>query len=47
MGLQTWKNSPSGKILKSDTEIAKNYLDKEELDELKEEFEKVLNKYIN
>ncbi|MEE0924788.1 MAG: virulence RhuM family protein [Methanobrevibacter sp.] len=34
MGLQTWKNSPSGKILKSDTEIAKNYLDKEELDEL-------------
>jgi len=34
MGLQTWKNSPEGKILKSDTEIAKNYLEKEELDEL-------------
>ncbi len=34
MGLQTWKNSPSGKILKSDTEIAKNYLDKEEIGEL-------------
>jgi hypothetical protein len=26
MGLTTWKNSPSGRILKSDTEIAKNYL---------------------
>lgn len=25
MGLTTWKNSPSGKILKSDTSIAKNY----------------------
>ena len=34
MGLSTWKNSPNGKILKSDTEIAKNYLDKEELEEL-------------
>ena len=26
MGLQTWKNSPHGRILKSDTVIAKNYL---------------------
>lgn len=26
MGLQTWKNSPEGRILKSDTKIAKNYL---------------------
>ena len=26
MGLQTWKNSPDGRILKSDTVIAKNYL---------------------
>lgn len=25
MGLSTWKNSPNGKILKSDTEVAKNY----------------------
>lgn len=28
MGLTTWKNSPDGKILKSDTNIAKNYLQK-------------------
>lgn len=26
MGLMTWKNSPNGRILKSDTTIAKNYL---------------------
>ena len=26
MGLKTWKNSPDGRILKSDTNIAKNYL---------------------
>ncbi|KKQ34184.1 MAG: Virulence protein, partial [Microgenomates group bacterium GW2011_GWA2_37_6] len=26
MGLKTWKNSPGGKILKSDTTVAKNYL---------------------
>ena len=34
MGLKTWKNSPNGKILKSDVSIAKNYLDKKELEEL-------------
>lgn len=34
LGLTTWKNSPSGKILKSDVVIAKNYLSKEELTEL-------------
>jgi hypothetical protein len=34
MGLMTWKNSPDGKILKSDTKIAKNYLSTIELDEL-------------
>lgn len=34
MGLSTWKNSPNSKILKSDTEVANNYLDKEELEEL-------------
>ena len=34
MGLTTWKNSPNGKILKSDVSIAKNYLNKEELNEL-------------
>jgi len=34
MGLQTWKNAPKGKVLKSDVSVAKNYLNKEELDEL-------------
>jgi hypothetical protein len=34
MGLTTWKNAPKGKILKTDVTIAKNYLDKDELDEL-------------
>ena len=34
MGLTTWKNSPKGKILKSDVLIAKNYLNKKEIDEL-------------
>ena len=34
MGLQTWKNSPAGKIRKSDVTIAKNYLTREELIEL-------------
>ena len=30
MVLTSWKNSPSGKILKSDVSVAKNYLSKEE-----------------
>jgi hypothetical protein len=34
MGLTTWKNSPSGKIMKSDVGVAKNYLKVEEIDEL-------------
>lgn len=34
MGLTSWKNAPSGKILKSDTKIAKNYLDKKQIGEL-------------
>ena len=34
MGLTSWKNSPKGKILKSDTEIAKNYLNDKEISEL-------------
>ena len=34
MGLSTWKKAPEGKILKSDVSIAKNYLSKEELDDL-------------
>lgn len=34
MGLTSWENSPNGKILKTDVIIAKNYLDKDELDSL-------------
>jgi len=34
MGLQTWKNSPDGRVLKSDTVIAKNYLSVEEIKKL-------------
>ena len=34
MGLTSWKNSPSGKILETDVVIAKNYLNKEELESL-------------
>ncbi|MSS84815.1 virulence RhuM family protein [Actinomycetaceae bacterium WB03_NA08] len=32
MGLTTWKTAPSGKIVKTDVTIAKNYLTDEELD---------------
>lgn len=31
MGLTTWKNSPDGRILKSDVSIAKNYLDEQQI----------------
>ena len=34
MGLTTWRNSPSGRILKSDTDIAKNYLSEKEIKQL-------------
>ena len=34
MGLTSWDNAPTGKILKTDVTIAKNYLTKEELEEL-------------
>ncbi len=34
MGLSTWKNSPDGRILKSDTQIAKNYLNEKEIKQL-------------
>lgn len=34
MGLTTWKNSPKGKILKSDALVAKNYLNQEEVSKL-------------
>ena len=32
MGLTTWKNSPHGKVLKSDVTVAKNYLNTAEVD---------------
>ncbi|MBE6864092.1 MAG: cell filamentation protein Fic [Ruminococcus flavefaciens] len=31
MGLTTWKNAPEGRILKSDTTIAKNYLEADQI----------------
>lgn len=31
MGLTTWKNSPDGRILKSDVTVAKNYLNEKEI----------------
>lgn len=43
MGLTNWKNSPDGKILKSDVCIAKNYLDKRELDDLND----LVNLYLD
>ena len=43
MGLTSWKDSPNGKILKSDIHIAKNYLRKEEIDELN----RIVNMYLD
>jgi hypothetical protein len=34
MGLNTWKNAPEGRILKSDTTVAKNYLSEQEIKSL-------------
>ncbi len=34
MGLTSWKNSPDGKVQKTDVVVGKNYLDKKEIDEL-------------
>ena len=34
MGLTSWKNAPKGRILKSDTQIAKNYLAEKEIKKL-------------
>lgn len=34
MGLKTWKSAPEGRILKSDTNIAKNYLSEKEIKKL-------------
>jgi len=43
MGLTSWKNSPKGKILKSDVTIAKNYLVEKEIKELN----LVVNMYLD
>ena len=34
MGLTSWKNSPNGKVLETDVIIAKNYLSKDEIEQL-------------
>ena len=34
LGLTTWKNAPEGRIIKSDTTIAKNYLPEKEIKQL-------------
>lgn len=34
MGLQTWRNAPDGRILKSDVGVAKNYLDAKQIRQL-------------
>lgn len=43
MGLQTWKNAPRGKILKSDVRVAKNYLGEEEIKGL----ERIVSMYLD
>lgn len=34
MGLTTWKNSPDGRVIKSDVSVAKNYLDEKQVRQL-------------
>ncbi len=43
MGLQTWKNAPKGKILKSDVSVAKNYLMEKEIKAL----ERIVSMYLD
>jgi hypothetical protein len=43
MGLKTWKNSPKGKILKTDVSVGKNYLDEKQIKEL----ERVVTMYLD
>jgi len=43
MGLTNWKNSPDGKIIKTDVGIAKNYLTAEELESLG----RIVNAYLD
>lgn len=43
MGLTTWKKAPTGKIVKEDVSIAKNYLSQDELSEMNEIVEMYLD----
>lgn len=43
MGLQTWKNAPHGKILKTDVAVAKNYLIEKEIKGL----ERIVSMYLD
>jgi hypothetical protein len=43
MGLSTWKNAPNGRILKSDTIIAKNYLSEQDIKRL----ERTISSYFD
>lgn len=43
MGLTTWKNSPDGRILKSDVKVAKNYLTDKEIKQL----ERIVSGYFD
>ena len=43
MGLSTWKNAPNGRILKSDTIVAKNYLSEQEIKSL----ERTISSYFD
>lgn len=43
MGLTTWKNAPSGKILKPDVTVSKNYLTQSELSSLND----IVNMYLD
>lgn len=43
MWLTTWKNSPNWKIIKSDVSIAKNYLEKQELEAL----DRIVSMYLD
>lgn len=43
MGLTSWRNSPDGKILETDVVIAKNYINKEELESL----ERIISAFLD
>ena len=43
MGLQTWKQAPHGKIVKSDVSVAKNYLAEKEIKDL----ERIVSMYLD